>query len=31
MKVALSGAGFVKRGEEWPGGRGLPLSLWLKD
>ena len=22
---------IVSTGEEWPGGRNLPLSLWLKD
>jgi hypothetical protein len=29
MMKTLSGAGFVRRGREWPGHRGQ-LSLWLK-
>jgi acetyltransferase (GNAT) family protein len=29
MVKTLSGAGFVRRGREWPGRRGK-LSLWLK-
>jgi len=29
MKEILAGAGFVHRGNEWPGGRGQ-LSLWVK-
>ena len=30
MMRTLSGAGFVRRGHEWPGHRGQ-LSLWLKE
>jgi len=30
MMKTLSGAGFVRRGHEWPGHRGQ-LSLWLKE
>lgn len=30
MMKTLSGAGFVRRGREWPGHRGQ-LSLWLKE
>jgi hypothetical protein len=29
MKEILAGAGFVRRGKEWPGRRGQ-LSLWVK-
>lgn len=29
MKEILAGAGFLRRGNEWPGGRGQ-LSLWVK-
>lgn len=29
MKEILEGAGFLRRGGEWPGGRGQ-LSLWVK-
>ena len=30
MMKTLSGAGFVRRGHDWPGHRGQ-LSLWLKE
>ena len=30
MMKTLSGAGFIRRGREWPGHRGQ-LSLWLKE
>jgi len=29
MKEILAGAHFLRRGGEWPGGRGQ-LSLWVK-
>jgi predicted GNAT family N-acyltransferase len=30
MKNAFEKAGFVRRGDEWPGMNGM-LSLWIKD
>jgi hypothetical protein len=30
MKATLKGAGFVRRGKEWPSKDKKPLSLWLR-